>query len=180
MTTLLSPAISISTSTTDSTPFSHYHSLRPSPAPSSSSSSSSSSGSLSHADEGESILQRPRGIHLRQGRGCHYHGVALAAREKQWEAKEPRVSCPSIPVPSPPHHMARAATYDSLPSPPTSPSSRTAYPTSRRVYSVRDFLARDPLLAHKSRRNSGTTAQIPILRRCSRYDRRYRQGSYDS
>ncbi|KAG1725723.1 hypothetical protein EDB19DRAFT_1833673 [Suillus lakei] len=47
MAALLSPAVSMST--TDSTPFSQYHSLRPSPTPSSS--SSSSSGSLSRADE---------------------------------------------------------------------------------------------------------------------------------
>ncbi|KAG2136301.1 hypothetical protein BD769DRAFT_1626994 [Suillus cothurnatus] len=40
-------------STSDSTPFSQYHSLRPSPT--SSSSSSSSSGSLNHADEGRDI-----------------------------------------------------------------------------------------------------------------------------
>jgi hypothetical protein len=51
MATLLSPAMSMSTS--DSTPFSQYHSLRPSPTPSSS--SSSSSGSLNRADEGASF-----------------------------------------------------------------------------------------------------------------------------
>lgn len=58
MATLLSPALSMSTS--DSTPFSQYHSLRPSPTPSSS--SSSSSGSLNRADEENLTITASRSL----------------------------------------------------------------------------------------------------------------------
>ncbi|KIK48291.1 hypothetical protein CY34DRAFT_798398 [Suillus luteus UH-Slu-Lm8-n1] len=60
MATLLSPALSMSMSTSDSTPFSQYHSLRPSPTPSSS--SSSSSGSLNRADEENLTITASRSL----------------------------------------------------------------------------------------------------------------------
>ncbi|KAG1719309.1 uncharacterized protein EDB91DRAFT_1181589 [Suillus paluster] len=58
MATLLSPAVSMNT--TDSTPLSHYHSLRPSPTPSSS--ASSSSGSLNRADEENLTITASRSL----------------------------------------------------------------------------------------------------------------------
>ncbi|KAG1881106.1 hypothetical protein F4604DRAFT_1746485 [Suillus subluteus] len=66
MATLLSPTLSMSTS--DSTPFSQYHSLHPSPTPSSS--SSSSSDSLNRADEENLTITASRSLLARsKGKG---------------------------------------------------------------------------------------------------------------
>lgn len=76
MTTLLSPTLSMSTS--DSTPFSQYHSLRPSPT--SSSSSSSSSGSLNHADEENLTITASRSLLARsKGKGKSHEDIRLLA-----------------------------------------------------------------------------------------------------
>ncbi|KAG1808744.1 uncharacterized protein BJ212DRAFT_1382958 [Suillus subaureus] len=76
MATLLSPALSMSTS--DSTPFSQYHSLRPSPTPSSS--SSSSSGSLNHADEENLTITASRSLLARsKGKGKSHEDIRLLA-----------------------------------------------------------------------------------------------------
>ncbi|OAX36139.1 hypothetical protein K503DRAFT_772812 [Rhizopogon vinicolor AM-OR11-026] len=78
MTALLSPAISMSTSTTDSTPFSQYHSLRPSPTPSSS--SSSSSCSLNHADEEDVTITASRSLPARSnGKRKSHDDIRLLA-----------------------------------------------------------------------------------------------------
>lgn len=75
MATLLSPALSMSTS--DSTPFSQYHSLRPSPT---SSSSSSSSGSLNHADEENLTITASRSLLTRsKGKGKSHEDIRLLA-----------------------------------------------------------------------------------------------------
>ncbi|KAG2338594.1 hypothetical protein BDR05DRAFT_969029 [Suillus weaverae] len=76
MATLLSPALSMST--TDSTPFSQYHSIRPSPTPSSS--SSSSSGSLNRADEENLTITASRSLLARnKGKRKSYEDIRLLA-----------------------------------------------------------------------------------------------------
>ncbi|KAG2042662.1 hypothetical protein BDR03DRAFT_990337 [Suillus americanus] len=64
-------------STSDSTPFSQYHSLRPSPT---SSSSSSSSGSLNHADEENLTITASRSLLARsKGKGKSHEDIRLLA-----------------------------------------------------------------------------------------------------
>ncbi|KAG2128580.1 hypothetical protein DEU56DRAFT_819071 [Suillus clintonianus] len=76
MATLLSPAVSMAT--TDSTPFSQYHSLRPSPTPSSS--SSSSSGSLDRADEENLTITTSRSLLARnKGKRKSHEDIRLLA-----------------------------------------------------------------------------------------------------
>ncbi|KAG1907905.1 uncharacterized protein F5891DRAFT_219537 [Suillus fuscotomentosus] len=76
MVTLLSPALSMSTS--DSTPFSQYRSLRPSPTPSSS--SSSSGGSLNHADEENLTITASRSLLARnKGKRKSHEDIRLLA-----------------------------------------------------------------------------------------------------
>ncbi|KAG0709405.1 hypothetical protein DFH29DRAFT_978910 [Suillus ampliporus] len=76
MATLLSPAVSMTT--TDSTPLSQYHSLRPSPTPSSS--ASSSSGSLNRADEENLTITASRSLLARnKGRRKSNEDIRLLA-----------------------------------------------------------------------------------------------------
>lgn len=76
MATLLSPALSMSTS--DSSQFSQYHSLRPSPTPSSS--SSSSSGSLNRADEENLTITASRSLLARnKGKQKSHEDIRLLA-----------------------------------------------------------------------------------------------------
>ncbi|KAG2075664.1 hypothetical protein BDR04DRAFT_1091241 [Suillus decipiens] len=76
MATLLSPALSMSTS--DSSQFSQYHSLRPSPTPSSS--SSSSSGSLNRADEENLTITVSRSLLARnKGKRKSHEDIRLLA-----------------------------------------------------------------------------------------------------